>query len=367
MKNYHFGVDAHPLCYPLTGVVQYTHELLKILPQLGHRWTLYSHKPLLQVLPEFENARYIITGKTKNYMKPVLWSQSILPLKIHQDKLDAFWSPRNRLPLLGNKNLPMIVTVHDLVYKLFPDTVTKGSYFLESFLLPPSVKRAKKIITVSHTTARDLHRLLAIPHEKIAVAYPGIRALCNDVSSSLEHYGINKKYILFIGTQEPRKNLSRLLVAYRALPEILKTEFTLVLIGGKGWGKENLEMSDAIFNLGHVDEILRSTLLRKAHVLAMPSLYEGFGSPVVEAMQAGIPVLTSRQGATAEIAENAALLINPYDVNEITQGLQRLLVEENLRADLIKKGLEQSKKFSWEETAKIILTHLIQVAESAPL
>ncbi len=371
MNHFHIGVDARPLSMPITGIGQYTYQLLKILPTLGYCWTFYSNKPLIVDLPKQENVR-IVTGKPSIFNKSIVWSQTILPALIYKDAPDVFWSPRHHLPLLTRPSLPMVVTIHDIVYKLFSQTVRKGNFVLESLLLPYAVKRAQKIIAVSQTTKRDLIQHLQVPANKIKVIYPGVTAQ-TEISlprNHLETYGITKPYILFLGTLEPRKNILRLIQAYAKLPENLRAQYQLVLAGGMGWGNDNplplidqLPLKNEVILPGYVSETLRCTLLHHAYVFAMPSLYEGFGSPVVEAMQAGVPVLTSARGATAEISDNAACLVDPYAVDDITRGLEKCLIHSAYRQKLIEAGKKQQESFSWEVAAKQTLNTLLETSK----
>lgn len=359
-KQLHIGVDARPLSMPLTGIGQYTFQLLKILTQLGHRWTLYSHKPLLVSFTNQENIQYR-TGDKNSCMMGAVWSQTMLPYLISQDQLDVFWSPRHHLPLLGNKKLPMVLTIHDIVYKLFSETVKRGNYFLESQLLPRSVKRANQIITVSETSKQDLITHLHTPAEKIKVIYPGLTEQAESAlaRTSLVSIGIEKPYILFLGTLEPRKNLSRLIEAYAQLPENLRNQYQLVLAGGHGWGDEDLpglvtklQLTGKVIMPGFISEQVRCTLLTHASLFTMPSLYEGFGSPVIEAMAAGIPVLTSSKGATAEVAQDAGILVDPYDTDQIKSGIEHLFSDDILRQQLIQQGIKRAKNFTWQSTAE---------------
>jgi glycosyltransferase involved in cell wall biosynthesis len=366
-REYHIGVDARPLSSALTGIGQYTFQLLKRLPALGHRWTFYSNAPFKVELPEYANVRYVISPRSRIKGMGALWSQMRLPYLIRKDPLDVFWSPRHHLPLLGNAQLPMVLTIHDLVYRLFPKTLKRSNYFLESLLLPASVKRANKIITVSQTSANDLKKILHVPENKIQVIYLGLSTSNVDHAVvNLATLGIHGPYILFLGTLEPRKNVMRLIQAYARLPEALRAKHQLVLAGGAGWGGEGYTDLVRQFNLtervvftGYVTEEQRLALLHRATVFAFPSLYEGFGFPVIEAFAAGVPVLTSKDGATAEVAGDAACLINPYDVAEISHGLEMLLTNTTLREKYSQQGLQRVVDFNWDQAAEKTLDVLL--------
>lgn len=230
---------------------------------------------------------------------------------------------------------------------------------LDSNLMPKSVKIADKVIAVSRSTAHDLYKEIPSSKQKTTVIYEAGSL----ASTQLVKYNkINKKYLLFVGTLEPRKNLARLLKAYSILPDNIKEEYSLVIVGGKGWGKENVEsivenldIKNYVNILGYLSDKELENTYKRASLFVMPSLYEGFGLPLVEAMNAGVPLVTSNISSMPEIAGKAAILVDPYDINSIKEGIIKVLTDLNLRSLLLKAGLKQSKRFNWKKAAKMTM------------
>lgn len=353
------GVDARPLSLPLTGIGQYTYQLLKRMVKMGHTWYLFSHRPL-QVVFE-EKSVHCVTHQFRSRWTSTFWAQCLLPRWLKKYHVDVAWFPRHHIPYFGlSSSLKVVLTIHDLVYRYFPETMRFGSGFLERLLQPYSIKRADAVITVSQAIARELCEEMGVPADKLSVIYEG--AACDEAvypKTILKTWAIDREYILFIGTLEPRKNLKRLIAAYAQLPELIRKQYLLVLVGQKGWGRENIEDQVRQFHLepyvritGYVDDSARLALLQHATLLAMPSLYEGFGLPLVEAMFYNVPLLTSNQGAVAEVAGEAGLLVDPMNVSQLSEALKRLLTDQALR-DQLKRNAEKRKSlFSWDRAAE---------------
>jgi len=221
------------------------------------------------------------------------------------------------------------------------------------------------MITVSHSAKRDLVKFLGIEREKIAVIYLATEQPDLEIKDEKEVIAFGEKkesetpYVLWVGKMYSHKNLTRLLYAYNKLIRTDNIKHRLVLCGMKGWGYpsfvktvKELGLDDKVIFKGYVpNDVLRSAY-GKASLFVFPSLVEGFGLPILEAMSHGVPVITSNCGAMAEIAGGAALLVDPYDIDEIAEAMHKVLTDENLGKDLIKKGLERAGQFSWERTAR---------------
>jgi glycosyltransferase involved in cell wall biosynthesis len=232
-------------------------------------------------------------------------------------------------------------------------------------LIPRGARHARAIIAVSATTKRDLVRTLNVPEAKVHVVYeaaaPQFRPLAHD--SALESvrgkYGLPPSFILYVGTIEPRKNLMRLLRAFNLVRQQGFDSHVLALVGSRGWKNadvlataEQLGLDGAVRVLGHVHTQDLVGLYNLADVLAFPSLYEGFGLPVIEAMACGTPVVASPNGSLGEIAGTAAEFVDPTQVESIAQGLRTVLSDADRRAHLRAAGFEQAARFSWETTAR---------------
>jgi glycosyltransferase involved in cell wall biosynthesis len=240
-------------------------------------------------------------------------------------------------------------------------------------LIPQGARHAKAIIAVSATTKRDLVRTLNVPEEKVHVVYeaaaPQFRPLARDSAlESVRHkYGLPPSFILYVGTIEPRKNLVRLMRAFSLVRRQGHESPVLALVGGRGWkntdilaAAEQLGMDGAVRVLGRVHTQDLVALYNLADLLAFPSLYEGFGLPVIEAMACGTPVVASPNGSLAEIAGTAAEFVDPTQVDSIAEGLHAVLSDAGRRAQLRAAGLEQAARFSWETTAR----HTRQIYEA---
>jgi glycosyltransferase involved in cell wall biosynthesis len=228
---------------------------------------------------------------------------------------------------------------------------------------------AKKIIAISCNTKNDLVRLFKINPQKISVIYDGVDERFipildrNKIIQGFKKYNLPEKFFLFVSTLEPRKNVVRLLKAYDKLDKLVSFKATklphLVLVGQKGWGYREIfetingaRLKNKIVLLDYIKNEDLLVLYNAALAFVFPSLYEGFGLPVLEALACGCPVITSNISSLPEVGNNACLYVNPYQVDEIALAMKRILTDENLRKELQAKGLIQAKKFSWQKTAK---------------
>ncbi|BEI40385.1 hypothetical protein PHIN9_03160 [Polynucleobacter sp. HIN9] len=229
--------------------------------------------------------------------------------------------------------------------------------------MPYAITRADRIITVSKHTAKDVENEFPIPSGKVQPIHLGgnISAM-HDQSVSLSTLGINHDYFLFVGTIEPRKNLQRLIEAFSRIPDSDVGSVKLVIVGGKGWGSVDVAALVAQYNiqnsvlvLGYVSDDVLNLLYKSALFLVMPSLYEGFGLPLLEALSVGTPVLTSNCSSMPEVVGDAAILVDPYSVDSIKMGIQTMLSNPTLRVKLSEIGLKQAALFSWDKAADLTL------------
>ena len=275
-------------------------------------------------------------------------------------RLDIFHAPANALPI--GYNGASILTIHDLAIYINPEWFPKQN-FSTKFLVPRSLVKAKKIIAVSESTKQDLQKIFRVPDDKIKIIYEGVRTERpseETKSFALEKFELQeKKYFLFLGTIEPRKNLIALIAAYKILVQKNPDAPILVLAGGSGWKNEEIfeaikkrDLESKIKHLGYVSNEEKFALMKQTLAFVYPSLYEGFGLPILEAMSLGAPVITSRISSIPEITADAALLIDPNNDGEIANALEKLWKDDGLRAELIAKGEAQAKRFSWTKTAK---------------
>jgi glycosyltransferase involved in cell wall biosynthesis len=258
----------------------------------------------------------------------------------------------------------LLVTVHDLVWRLFPSGLKFWGRFFQRTGLAIAAREAQAVVAVSQATRRDLAGLapgLAPRVEVIPLAAeePAAGLAEAEIAAVLRRYDLPAGYLLALGTLEPRKNHARLLQAYAALPAARRAPHPLVVAGAPGWNTPDLPafaarlgLAGQVRWLGYVPEADRQALLQGALAVLYVSVYEGFGLPILEALAGGVPVLTSDLASMPEVAGEAALLVDPYDVGAITAALNRLLTEPGLRRALAEKGPAQARQFSFERMAR---------------
>jgi glycosyltransferase involved in cell wall biosynthesis len=247
-----------------------------------------------------------------------------------------------------------ITTIHDVKPLVFPE-IYPGSERLRQ-----GIDRIDRVITDSQASKQDIVRLLGVPENKVDVAYLGVSEsffTMKPDQSVLRKYSINQNYILYLGSGDPTKNLGCLLKAYNALPEDLRAEYRLVMVGDLKKNSlllkdiEGLKLSKRVTLTGRVDEQDLIQLYLHATLFVYPSLYEGFGLPVLEAMASGVPVITSKTSSLPEVTGSTAILVNPDDFVELAASIRGILQNRALRSDLIKEGQERAKQFNWSNTA----------------
>lgn len=226
--------------------------------------------------------------------------------------------------------------------------------------MPRSLEMADRVIAVSHATRNALLQFDPLLGDKTIVVHEAAEALPNPTTGeSLTYIDVDSGFVLFVGSLEPRKNLSRLIEAFAGLPSGLQGKHQLVIAGGMGWGAvdvlgmvKRLGIANRVRVLGSVNDQLLSTLYRHARCLAMPSLYEGFGLPVLEALSQGTPALIGGGSSLPEVAGDAGLVVDPLSVDSIRAGLVAMLTDDVLHARLAAAAIPQASKFSWERAAK---------------
>lgn len=310
-----------------------------------------------------------------NYIRAegrTLWTMIPLSKKLFADRgrIDVFYSSTHYLPLYIG--CPSVVTILDLSYVHFPDLFKRKDLYQLKLWGRYSVNKAAKIITISESSKNDIIRHYKVPEEKIKVVYPGIKSksqMSNVKTASQprlnrgqnlnllkDKYNVQGDYILFVGTLQPRKNVSRLI---EALSKIKDKNINVIVIGKKGWMFEEIFKAPQKFGVGDRVKFLDSvpdedlpSFYANAACFVLPSLYEGFGLPVLEAMQYGCPVITSNVSSLPEAGGDAAIYVDPQSAADISEKIERVLGSESLRNEMREKGFLQAKKFSWEKTAK---------------
>ncbi len=294
---------------------------------------------------------------------PRLWTHGRLSLEMMLHPPDVLFVPSHVVPIIQPRR--SIVTVHDLGYLYFPDTHPPVQRWYLDLTTRWHTRIAIQLLADSEATKHDLIMRYGARPDRITVAYPGLDPSVKRVDDPAEiarvksKYGIEGAYALYLGTLHPRKNVSRLIKAYRASG----CTWQLVLAGKRGWYYEQLikQAGSGVRFIGYVDEVDKATLLSGAKAFAFPSLYEGFGFPVLEAMACGVPVLCSNTSSLPEVAGEAALLVDPLSEDEIANGLRRITLDAELRTTLIERGYQQAQRFTWAACADVVLGVFEQV------
>jgi glycosyltransferase involved in cell wall biosynthesis len=353
-----------------SGVQYYTKHLynaIKKLNPVNLEVQLYKQNTNPR-FPSFLSPVSRLLTPSKIRLSRILNENLRLPKYLTRNSLDLYHSPNYVLPFFLKS--PSLVTIHDLITLDYPKLCKWESVLYFKLALPRSIKKANKIVTVSEKTKTDIQTRFKIPNEKIVVTHLGISSIFRKTVDKevLSYYSITDKYILFVGNIEPKKNLVRLLQAYNKLNLSKNLTHKLVISGRKGWKckkvfstVKKLKLQESVIFTGYVPENDLPVLYSMADLFVFPSIYEGFGIPPLEAMACEVPILTSNTGALPETTGGNCLLVNPYNVNEIADGIHKLLVNEKLRKYYIEKGRNWVKQFTWERTAKKTLQVYNQV------
>lgn len=372
------GIDAsRAFVSERTGTENYSYELithiLRLIASKKHTFVLFI-RPNAKLPKELDGYSNVIV---KTIKWPVLWTQVGLALATWGSKLDLLWVPAHTLPVLRNNKLKTVVTIHGLEYKY----LREYNNLLQRWYLPLSTfyaaAAADRLICVSESTKRDLVAETGVDVEKISVIYEGASIDSKSVGplirkAVMEKYGIgDKKYILFVGTVQPRKNIGALITAFTKVSQVYP-DYKLVLAGGVGWDAERdlalpqtLGIPDSVIFTGRVSSEVLQSLYLGASIYAQPSWTEGFGLPVLEAMGNRVPVVVSDGGALPEVVGEAGVVV-PLGSSAtkfadlLSQAIVNLISDSKQQNILIKNGLIRVRQFSWksaaEKTLKFITT-----------
>jgi glycosyltransferase involved in cell wall biosynthesis len=355
------GLDARTLTAPLrSGVEQYVVNLVRALAEIETAPEIIAYTN--RAIPDPELARAASSGslRTQPIRTPAGWLRAALPWRLYRDHVDVAHFPSTILPPL--LPCPAVVTVHDLAWRRFPESYPADDLGMQMVALT-SARRAARVIAVSNTTARDLEDA-GVSGATIEVVPLGVAAEFTaqgpgpapDAFPGAER--LQQGYLLSVSRLQARKNLRRVVEAYRRVRETQEAP-PLVLAGGnteygRGLARyaEELGVAEHVLFPGQVPEATLPALYRGATAFLYLSLYEGFGLPVLEAMACGTPVVTSNVGGTAEVASDAALVVNPERVEEIAEAVLLLLQGAEVRASFRERGLVRARHFTWERTAR---------------
>lgn len=368
------GVDIRVLMdKQYSGVSEYTAALLREILRLDtdDEFSLFynSFRNLSARIGQFDHPRLSIKrtaypNRLFNYFlqKGLAWPKL--------DRLvggaDIFWSPHINFSRFSPQT-KHVLTIHDISFLHYPEFFSyRKNFWHRALALKKLTANCAAIVAVSENTRRDIIELLHVPEEKVLTIYSGLNAGVpapgpEEERNFFRRHELKNRFILYLGTIEPRKNIAGLIYAYNRLRDdnVNLVDLQLVLAGANGWRNkliyrawEDSPYRRDIKFLGYVSAREKELLYRRAEVFIYPSYYEGFGLPPLEAMAHGLPVITSNVSSLPEVVGSAALVVNPYDINEIAKALELVVTNVEIKVRLIKAGQEQIVNFSWEKTAK---------------
>jgi len=382
---------------PLTGIGHFTHNLLSEMIDSEEFESVYGvgdvgliEPPALRNLlqrgaapPTQDTQPAVASGRRVELYQHVRQWVRLLPfsrrvrgflrgclMRLSQKKINGaiYWEPSYTL-------LPIqcraVTTVYDLSHLRFPEFHPAERVKLLQDELASSIAQAEHVVTISEFSKTEILDCFDVPADKVSIVYPAVdksfRIYSDTEQQAIrETYSLPAQFIMSLATVEPRKNVTGLLKAFMRLPETLRDQFPLVLVGKNGWkNKETYALLKRIpehqlIQLGYVPQVDLPVILGCATIMAYPSFYEGFGMPILESMACGVPVLTSNVSAMPEVGGQATLLINPFEIESISEGLQQLLQAPQLRAQLREQGLARAASYTWQQSSQQLASILKQ-------
>ena len=366
------GINGRFLVANQTGVQRVAYNLLRslILLDRENEYILFTGRSQIGNPDwDFPNVKLVASSiKAGNNLRNHWWEQVTLPKLAKRHEVDILHSPANMAPLFYRG--ASIVHIHDLCFVVNPQWYSYLFHSVYNFVIPRLARKATRVITNSNNSRNDLLQFCDIPAEKVSLIYWAVDESFTPLPEVLPENGVDipkEGFILYVGSLEPRKNISTLVEAFEHLrsenPQ-LKTK--LILIGGESplFADVRLKIKkfreDVIFK-GFVEDVALREYYRQATVVAYPSLYEGFGLPPLEAMASGAAVVTSITSSIPEVVGDAALMVSPYDYQQLSDALSKVILDKNLREHLQKAGLKQVKRFNWTRVARNVIAVYYEV------
>ena len=364
----HVAINAHLLAHTRSfrraGISHYVEQTLQQLGQIDrrNRYTVYTTRGLdgaaLGLPPNFR----VVPSRlpTINPRVRIPWEQLLAPLLLRRNGADLFHGVHSVVPFACP--VPSVVTVHDLAFIRFSQTFRAYNRAYLDFATRLSVRRASKVLVVSEHTKREVVGLLGVPAERVVVTPNAVRAHFRPadpqrLAAFRTKRELPERFVLYVGTLEPRKNLTTLLEAYATV--VQRHNVPLIVGGGKGWlydavfqRLEELGLREQVRFVGYIEEEELPLWYAAATVFVFPSIYEGFGMPPLEAMACGTPVITSNSSSLPEVVGDAGLMAPPHDSAAFAEAIDRVLSDEDLREELRERGFAQARRFTWRATAE---------------
>jgi glycosyltransferase involved in cell wall biosynthesis len=352
------GIISEALRTNLTGIGNYVYHTIHELQKINKDIVIIDNTD-----KNIPNTKNVIIKNPFPFFKTYLWMYYLGILfssNMNHEKIDLIHNP-DQIPFFSKKK--NIATVFDLTPIIFPKEHNRKRELITRYILPLYLRNTNKIITISQNTKIDIIKYFKIPEEKIKVIH--LAANENYVpidkyesTKIAKKYGVNNKFIIYVGTLEPRKNIPNLLKSYNILKNY-GINHKLIITGKKGWKYkeifetiEKLKLQNDVIFTGYVPDEDLPGLYNAADLFVYPSLYEGFGLPPLEAMQCGTPVITSNTSSLPEVVGDAGIMVDPYDIDGLASKMYEVLTNEDLRNNMSKKGIERAKLFSWKKCAE---------------
>lgn len=362
-------VDIRHLTSPEpSGVGEYTTQLLRALFEIdkNNEYVLFSSgrtKPFCFVHHDKVKFVHLPTSNKLLNVRTAFLHHPTINWHVHEP-IDLIFLPNLNFVSLPD-DIPTVLTVHDLSWKLFPEFYSRKMQLWHRMVRPEKLfGQSSQLITPSESTAQDLQDVFRVESTRITTIPHGIDSRFSPKMEARDHgvrsrYKLPKRFALFVGTLEPRKNLLGLIEGIKQYRLMSRDDLSLVFVGKWGWRSTHLrhrlwkrDVKDWVHHLGYVPPEDRPALYRSARVLTWPSFYEGFGLPVLEAMASGTPVIASRTSSLPELTQDAAILVDPYNPTDIAEALSQLLRSQPLQQRLKERGIARAAEFSWKKTAE---------------
>ncbi len=356
------GINARNILpKKLEGFGHYSLEITKRICENHpeHEFVLFFDREINPKLSFSINVKTVVLfPPTRHPILWIFWFECSLPLSLKKHKIDLFWSPDGFCSLLTK--VPQIITIHDLNFEHFPKDMPFLVHNYFCFFFPRFARKAIKILTVSNYSKNDICKTYNINESKIEVVYNAPNQIYKPLTSEIKittksKYSFGNDYFLFVGSLHPRKNVQRLIDAFSvAKPEL--PDLKLLIVGSSMWKDKFLtipkEIEKDIIFLGHLSLSELSLVMASALALTYIPYFEGFGIPLVEAMKCGIPILAADATCLPEVAGNAAIYCNPFDIDSIAKGMIEIGLNKEVQIELAIKGVERSQAFNWDYSAE---------------
>jgi len=370
------GINARNLlATKLEGFGQYTLEITKRICQNypEHEFILFFDRPYDPQFIFSENVKpLVVSPPTRHPILYLIWFEWRLKNALKRERIDVFWSPDGFCCL--STSIPQIITIHDLNFEHNPKDLPwiVSRYF--RFFFPKFAKKARKIITVSNYSKEDICTTYGIKQEKVKVIYNAANTAFRqlreqEISDTKNDFTSGNDFFIFVGSLHPRKNIQNLIYAFELI-SVSNKNIQLVIVGSDMWKENNLQISNEVRKqlifTGHIENNKLTKLMGSALALTYIPYFEGFGIPLVEAMNCGIPIIAANTTCLPEISGDAAIYCNPFDVNDIAEKMSLVLSNSKIKEDLANKSMQRSKHFDWDIAAAKIGGEIKNILETLP-